>query len=415
LKYARLSFLCLTCAILLLSLTVGAQTAAEHNNHGIEAYNAGRFATAILSFERAYEANPDSKVVLRNLCNAHQAAASKFAEENEFKQAIRHLELAIGIDPENPTPLLQLGSYYLRQGQVSDAIFRLEEAIEIRPGLLDAHQLLGEAYYQDNDLASARVQWDFVLEEDPKRRDLQKRYDKAFREESVEFEFKQYESRHFRMSSDKNISSRQRASILTILERAYLDIGQKFGRSYPPAPIQIVLYSADQFSEATQLDAHIGALFDGKIRAPVTAKNGDQLSESELKRRLTHEYVHVVIRYIVGNKVPWWINEGLAETLSKDLEDDEIQVLQEAYQKEVAFSLADLTGSQLEVLDSKALHLAYCQAHAAVHSLWTRFGQRRMKQLLDDLAAGVPVENALQRHYRKSHALLDADLAASYR
>ncbi len=406
-------------AIALLSLlSVGpaiGQTAAEYNERGIASYNAKSFTEALSYFEEAYEKAPDNDVIKHNLCNAHQEVASQLERENKTKEAIRHLELAIGIDPENPSPLVQVGSYFLKENQISNAIFRLEEAIEAKPGLADAHFLLGEAYYRDNDLPSARVQWDYVLEVKPDWPGLREKYEKLFREESVERNFNNSSTRHFQLSYPKGVSQNTRFKVLSILERAYSDVGRKLGGVYPPDTVKVILYSAEQFSEATQLDNHVGALFDGKIRAPITDRDGQWLEEKELSRRLIHEYVHVALRHAVGPEVPWWLNEGLAETLSRPIDGTRTELLRRAFQGALTYPLGQLEGSQLHKLDPEALTLAYAQAHATVNLLWTKYGQRRVVPMLSDLRAGTAPEEALGRNYRKTYDVLEREVSDAYR
>lgn len=392
-----------------------ANAAAEFNQKGIEAYDSGRFKEALTYFEEAYELASDNEVIKHNLCNAHQEVASQLERDGKTEDAIRHLTLAIGIVPENPSPLVQVGSYYLKTNEVSNAIFRLEEAIELKPGLLDAHFLLGEAYYQDNDLPSARVQWDYVLEVKPDWPGLREKYDKLFREENVEQNFHNSETRHFQLSYPQGVTQNTRFKVLSILERAYSDIGRKLGGVYPPETVKVILYSADQFAEATQLESHVGALFDGKIRAPVTDEKGQWLDEDDLSRRLNHEYVHVALRHLVGPNVPWWMNEGLAETLSRSIDPQRTDMLKRAYAEGLDFSLAELEGSQLNRLNPEALALAYAQAHATVNMLWTRYGKQRVVPMLQTLKAGTPAEEALTQNFRKTYAVLEQEVANAYR
>jgi tetratricopeptide (TPR) repeat protein len=403
------------CALTVLALSAGAAAvnAAEYNNAGIEAYGRNEWREAISNFEKAYELEPQHETVRHNLCNAHQAAANALAKNADFPAAVKHLELAIGIDPTNPAPLVQLGAYYLRLDMVPEAILRLEEAIELKPGDLDAHEFLGQAYYLDNDLPSARAQWEYVLEMAPDRPGLQERYQKAFREEAVEGDFKRGTSRHFTISYPDDLPTHLRGQVLNLLERAYLEVGRKTGGVYPPGPMQVIAYKEEQFSEATQLESHVGAVYDGKIRVPLTER-GEFLNEEELRRRLTHEYVHVVVRYAGGPNVPWWMNEGLAEVLSRNLSSEATTMLRRAHQEQLAFSLSDLEGSQLNVLKPDVLRLAYAQSQATVELMWNRFGQRRFMQMLSDISAGVAPEEALRRNYRRTYSTLEQEVAAGY-
>ncbi len=390
------------------------ESSFEYNNKGVEAYNARDFAAAIQLLEQAYLSAPDSAVVKRNLCNAYQGQANEFALKKDFRSALPSLLRALEIDSENVSLRTQLGSYYLNLGDVNAGIVQLEAAIQIKPGELNAHEMLGQAYYMDNDLSSARAQWDYVLEMDPQRKALQDRYDKAFREESVEYDFYKWKSRHFRISYPQNALPAIRADVASILDRAYIDIGRTLGGVFPPPPIQVVLYTAEQFAEATQLDAHIGAVYDGKIRTPITDPNGNWLEREELERRLVHEYVHVVVRTVTGQNIPWWLNEGLAETLSKSLCDAEAMRLQELYASGASLSLAQMEGNMMTALNPPALKNAYLQAYATVDLLWSRFGHSKMLGFLRALGAGMNGEAALQSMYRRNYSSLERDVASRY-
>ncbi len=400
----------LLASLLLCTAVANAQSAAQFNATGVEHYSAGRWREAIAHFERAYERAPDNETVRRNLCNAHQGRANAFAREADFKAAAEHLEIAISVDPRNHSPLMQLGSYYLRLDMVPDAIFRLEEALELAMDDLRVHELLGEAYYRDNDLAAARTQWEWVLEQDPTREGLRERIEKASREENVEGVFRGTKSRHFKLKFPPGTPNASLQRVRYHLERAYLDIGQKFGREFPPNPVWVIIYNAKGFTDVTQLGEHVGALFDGKIRIPLVDSAGNVLEDDELKRRLYHEYTHVIVRYIAAQNVPWWLNEGLAETFSRDFGPNQKASLADAQQQGALFPLAELEGSQLRRLNPQTLKLAYQQSHATVHFLWARFGQRRLRDMMSSLAEGLAGEEALRANYRLTYDRLENEV-----
>jgi len=386
----------------------------EYNNKGVEAFNAGEYSQAISLLEQAYTLSPESEVVRRNLCNSYQGIANTHGLKKEFRKAVPYLERAVDIDPENASPRTQLGSYYLNLGDVSAGIRQIEEAIRIKPGDLNAHEMLGQAYYMDNDLASARIQWDYVLEMDPDRHELRKRYEKAFREESVEYDFNRWKSSHFSITYPPGVLPAVRSTVASVLDRAYIDIGRTLGGIYPPQPIYVVLYTAEQFTEATRLEGHIGAVYDGKIRSPLTDGNGAWLSQEELRRRLVHEYVHVAVRSIAGDKLPWWLNEGLAEALSRTFESDDAARLRELYASGTVYSFSQLSGSQVSSKNPEALRIAYLQSHAAVDILWKRFGRARMMTFLRSLSSGMNTAQAFQSAYRRKLEDFEWDLAAAF-
>ncbi len=391
-----------------------AQRAAEYNAKGVAQYKAEQFDDALKSFLQAYQAAPDNATVRNNLCNAYQAQANVFAKTSDFANAARYLDMAISVSPDNPKPLLMLGACRLRLNHVSEAIARLEEAVDLDPYNVDAHELLGDAYYRDDDIPSALAQWEWVKEVRPDTQGLSEKIQKAYREESVERNYRPRSSRHFQARYEPDTSGGDVSRALTLLERAYRDIGLRLGGVYPPGPILVKVYTAKDFSAATQLDEHVGAVYDGAIRLPIVDKSGQVLNEAELKRRLYHEYTHVVVRHIVGDNVPWWLNEGLAETLSNDLTPEDVAKLEALYAQGQAFPLSGIEQHQLKVLSPEALGLAYVQSHATVNYLLKRFGQRSISTMLDALAEGAQPEQALQQAYRKSYALLEREVARQY-
>jgi Tfp pilus assembly protein PilF len=382
----------------------------ELNAQGVVYYNAGNFPQAQQSFKRALQDDPNNRVIRRNLCNACQAEANELAKVADFAGAAKLLETAIGSDPENASPLVQLGSYYLRLDMVAEAIQRLEHAIELAPYNEDAHELLGDAYYMDNDTASARVQWEWVLEVKPNRPGLKAKLEKAMREEAVESNFRPAGSRHFQLTSSPDIPGRALRTVLSILEQAYVNIGRNFGGAQPTGPIQVIVYNAQGFSEATQQGAHVGALYDGKIRIPLTDPEGNLLTDQDLHDRLWHEYTHVVVRYLGGKNVPWWLNEGLAEAFSRQLSAGQQALLQKAAEDGALFSLSALEGNQLDQLPPDELRLAYAQAHITVDYLWTSYGQARLAQLMSNLAEGIEIKEALHQNYRRSYESLQKEV-----
>ncbi len=390
-----------------------AQTAADYNSQGVELYAAKQWAESINTFERGYELAPENPTIRRNLSNAYQAHANQLATDKNFDAAIQQLELAIGVDPEQAQPLIQLGAYYLQKSLVSDAIFRLEEAIELEPKNVEAHFWLGEAYYRDNDVTHALDQWEWVYRVAPDRKGLAEHIEKALREEKVEFDFDALSSAHFNISYNRDIKLKDVRVVLEILETAYREIGRSLGRTFPPTPIQVSLYRAEGFSETTQMGEHVGGLYDGKkIRVPVFDIQGAIIEPSELKRRLYHEYVHVVVHTIAQSNVPWWLNEGLAELLSHELADSALALLRRAKEEDVLFPLAELDDAQLQRLEPESLNLAYRQAHAAVTVLRAARGLPKLVLFLQELADGQPAEASLYYACRFKYTTLELAVAA---
>lgn len=394
-----------------------AQEAAAYNADGVEAYNSKLWAEAVASFEKSLQLQPDNAVIARNLCNAYQSLANDLVKRDAVEQAVQRLESAIVVDPRNPSPLIQLASYYFhpRINAIQDAVYRLQEALELDPKNVDAHDLLGDAFYKTNNLSAAREAWEWVQKTQPDRPGLADKLKKVQREEAVESDFRDSGSRHFNLSYTPGTPSRELAKVQNILEKAFIQVGLRLGRTYPPTPVQVIIYNAQGFTDATQLGGHVGALYDGKIRIPLMDEQGAPLKDDELTRRLYHEYSHVVIRFICGDKVPWWLNEGLAEYLSRDFDAHRKEQFAQACAEEKLNTLTALEQGQLEKLGVEALAVAYVQAHATVNFLWERFGQVRILQLLKELKGSeLPPEQVLRRVAARNYNTLEREVAHAY-
>lgn len=407
-----------TRVLLLLTATALAATAAyaaaepaELNFEGVAYYNAGKFSQALPLLEAAYGLAPDNGVIRQNLSRAYQAAAGVHAKQADFDSAVKLLEKALALDPDDVAPLLQLGQCYLRFDMLPEAILRLEQAVKVAEYNVQAHELLGEAYYRDNDLAAARTQWEWVLEQQPNREDLRTRLEKAGREETIETGFRAAASFHFQISSTPEVAGHLLQTVLAILEQAYADIGRNFGGVYPPEPVQVIVYNAQSFAEATQVRQNVGALYDGKIRIPLVDAAGLVSPEQELRETLYHEYTHVVVNFIAHNNAAWWMNEGLAETFSRTLDGKRLEMLQQAAADGRLIPYAGMEASMLKTLDSESLFIAYTQSHATLLYLWQRFGQLKLVQLLNALAVGAPTEQALLQTYNRNYDTLYAEVA----
>ncbi len=406
-RIIRVSWLVLAVSAVFLCAAGSAQhaerTAPEWNALGVDYYAAGDWARSLECFREAVRLVPDNQTVVRNLSNACQAYAAQLAEQGEHARAAEYLEEALQRDAENPMPLIQLGSYFLRMGLVQDSIARLEEAILLAPENLDAHELLGDAYYQDSDIPAALAQWEFVASVNPNRSGLQDKLTKAYREDAVEYNFHALRSRHFVIGHAPDTDRALLRQTLTVLEHAYRDIGRNFGNVYPPGPIQVRVYVADDFTRATALGPHVAAVYDGTIRLPISDRMGALIPPEELRRRLYHEYTHVVVRHICRERAPWWLNEGLAETFSDTLTARDIAFLREAYYSGGLIPFEDIEATQVQIEDEYELRLAYRQAHASVQYLWRRYGTQGLVPMMEAIARGVSPEQALLQSYRLNY------------
>lgn len=386
-------------------------TSASLNQEGVSAFESGNIDSAVFYFQRALELDTGNDTIRTNLSNAYDAQAAREFDLGRQEYAIELLEKAMNASPSNPAPLIRLGFIFLQIDETMNAIHRLEDAIQVAPDSPEAHFLLGEAYYRDNDVVSALQQWEWVHEVNPTLPGLKERLEMARREAKVEGDYDYKESRRFNVTHNPDLNSSDVRQIIRILDSAYNEIGRELGNTFPPGPIQVTLYAAEEFTDSTLMGEHIGAIFDGtRIRCPVLTDDGDLIDAALLEEVLYHEYVHVVVKYISPRRVPWWMNEGLAEALSHDLTANERRLLAFAQSEEALFPMAQLEPHQLEQLDPKMLSIAYAQAHAAMDYLIDRCGMLSVVSVLKRIDRGESADDALRKACHTSYETIDMAL-----
>ena len=385
-----------------------ADNAASLNQEGVKAFESGDVDSAVFYFSEALRLDSESETIRQNLSNAYDAQAALAFDDGRREEAIRLLERAIDASPMNEGPLIRLGYFFLQMDENLNAIYRLEEAIEVAPDSPEAHFLLGEAYYRDNDVLSALDQWEWVFEVKPSLPGIKERLETARREAEVEGDYDYQESRRFSVTHNPDLSTSEVRRIIRILDSAYNELGRTMSNTFPPGPIQVTLYAAEEFSDSTLMGEHIGAIFDGtRIRCPVLTPDGELIDEQLLEEVLYHEYVHVLVKYLAPRGVPWWLNEGLAESLSHELTETERRMLAYAESNDLLFPMRELEAHQLEKLDPERLALAYAQAHAATRYLIDQCGMLNVVSVVKRINGGEDASDSLRKACHTSYETLD--------
>jgi hypothetical protein len=136
-----------------------------------------------------------------------------------------------------------------------------------------------------------------------------------------------------------------------------------------------------------------GGLFDGKIRIPI---GGIEKETPGLRMLLYHEYTHAVVRAITP-RCPTWLNEGLAQYFEgRQIGPRQRETLRKIAQAGKLPSLKGLEGSFAGLGGGQA-HNDYLISLSAVRYMIESFGVYRAKDILDELARGADMGNALSR------------------
>ena len=284
----------------------------------------------------------------------------------DLETALTELQKCVEAEPDNPVfrgnlveALARLARGLWAQGDRQEALWKLEEAIELASVLSGAEQ----------------------------RPDLVRLLERWKREFAVEGDFWQDTSQHFELSYDARHDDLLHGyqDVIDRAESAYADLRDFFG--FDPVfdsqkRLRITLLRRESFAKVTGLDSWAGGAFDGTVRLPV----GDLAKELHsmdmlLRHELTHAFVDAAP---TRGTVPGWLNEGLAQFLSGEAP------IVTARAKDVlatgAVPLASLTGTFSGMSDTAAVARAYTQSLIAVQAIADRYGERMLADLLGDLS-----------------------------
>jgi len=169
--------------------------------------------------------------------------------------------------------------------------------------------------------------------------------------------------------------------------------------------VPVVLYSGAEFSSVTSSHNWVGALYDGKIRVPLTEANHSE----ELAKVLAHEYTHFVVSRL-SKKTPAWMNEGLAqyqEEPGAGIPEVHLRLLRSARDDGDLKPIASLKESFAGVPDRDHARLLYAQSLGFVAYLVDRYGMSSIREFLVATGRGDGVDKAFNDAFGDSMETAD--------
>ena len=148
-----------------------------------------------------------------------------------------------------------------------------------------------------------------------------------------------------------------------------------------------------------------GAGFLGVCFGRVVTMNSPAAQGSSLtswQSVLWHEFCHVVTLQKTQNKMPRWLSEGISVYEERKKNAAWGQSMNPGYRQLILdgqhTTISELSGAFLSPKSPQHLDLAYFEASLAVEYLNEQFGADAIRNLLDELADGTPINDALRRH-----------------
>jgi Flp pilus assembly protein TadD len=379
---------------MVIALLLGASSALADPHallrQGGDLLRQGRTEEALVALHQAEKAFPSpakaagllGEAYLRlGMQHLNQGAAP--AAREAFAEAKRYL-------PNDFRPWQGTAIAWLHGGQPAAASGELHEALALAGQRSELLLLLGRAQYVAGELVQAEATWVLAAEHGAGS-EAAPLLEKVRRELRAEQAMHRDLAGRFTLAYAPGVSDALAAQVLEVLEDAYQEVGADLGY-YPDADIPVLLYAREDFAAVTRSPEWAGAVYDGKIRAPL---GGVKRMSPPLRALLHHEYAHVVVRFLGQGRVPVWLNEGIAEMAGRR-------------QFAAPHGTAPPSGQRIDTamlerpfseLPAGLVPLAYAQSHARVQRLVELCGWPALGELLQRLGTGASWETAVSSAY----------------
>jgi tetratricopeptide (TPR) repeat protein len=205
--------------------------------------------------------------------------------------------------------------------------------------------------------------------------------------------------------------------VLDLLGRARKTLAERYGVQ-PPSPVIVEIFpQRREFAVRTfgvpGADGLLGVCFGRVITANSPATQGAHPANWEAV--LWHEFCHVVTLSKTKNKMPRWLSEGISVYEEERADPGWATAMSPKFREIIAgpelTPLSQLSAAFLNAKTSLHLQFAYYESALAVSFLVERTGLTALKEVLDDLGAGIPINEALPRRTKMTLKELDERFA----
>jgi Tfp pilus assembly protein PilF len=332
--------------------------------------------------------------------------AAHFEETNgSVETAAKYISRANDILPDNPDVLSHYGSVLLQLGRFKEAESIAERATRLAPESGIAFGILGYAQFQlgKTKESVASLKHSLQLQPDAKVVELLKR---AERELATGSDFAQENSSHFSMLYEGGQAPLElRRQIIQTLEHHFDDLSRDLNFT-PRETIPVILYSDKQYFDVTQAPTWSGALYDGKLRMPIS---GLTAMTRDLSRVLKHELTHSFISAIAKGRCPTWLNEGIAQLEEPRSARAQGSRLAALYSTQHNIPLNELEASFIRFTTPEA-NVAYTQSLFAAEYIRDTYGMSDLAAIVKRLGEGQSIESSLRSTIHSGYGQLEQEL-----
>ena len=194
-----------------------------------------------------------------------------------------------------------------------------------------------------------------------------------------------------------------------------------------PVPTTVVVFKSDSSYKPFKDNPNIAGYFQAGQDVNYITLTTERYSEDNPFAVIFHEYTHLLVNNTLGENVPAWFNEGLAEYYSTfDVTDNNRKVLlgdlvrnHVAYLRENKLiplrTLFAVDHNSPYYNEGNKMNIFYAESWLLVHFLLQANDKKRvpqMAQFLNLLRANVPVDDAFQKAFQTSYDAFEKEFRA---
>ncbi len=311
------------------------------------------------------------------LSSTHYASSS---ESNSIQQEIRS-EIIKGI------------SLY-KDGLNNEALQCLEDVISRGVISPEAHYILGNIYYDKNDLQNAIKNWEIAQHHSPNEA-IHAKIVKAKKELKLDDKLSDKISCNFLLKYDQD-DTYSSELVLHSLINAYNQLAYDFGW-YENSEFTVILYSHEDFTNILNVPSWAAAIYDGKIRIPF---NYASLNIDELESIIRHELTHAILHRMAGNRVPAWLHEGIAQYKDGVNDSDVKKALKEAVLNNRMIPISELQAGFGSIKDTAQVKVAYAESLDFIEYLIDNYGFYTILDILNNFNNHTSLNELFHYVYR---------------
>lgn len=193
-------------------------------------------------------------------------------------------------------------------------------------------------------------------------------------------------------------------AVLALLKRAKDELCPRYGLELKDRITVEIFPEPNDFAVRTfgmpGVAGYLGVCFGKVITANSPASQKDH--PSNWQAVLWHEFCHVVTLEKTRNRMPRWLSEGISVHEERRANPTWGQRMNAKNRTRILSGLMtpirDLSGAFLRPETPADLNFAYFQSSLVVEYFIERYGLDKLKAVLDELATGLPIDAALERH-----------------